>query len=276
MPLTQSPSREAFVSNLKAELGAGKPRDQALAIAFSVQRRNKHASGGKAGFPHPHLGGIRSGGIGHQVMSMGEAMPSWTRSEASGIGRTHRQHFAAGGISMGMAEPPWTRSEARQINDMPFHSGLIHSAVPGRTDRLPLAVGAESHVIPSDSVSSLGQGNTAAGARIWQAAIKNGPWGVQPPRAVHGHGPPSAPHIAQSQTGLATGGRGKTAILAAGGEIVVPAEDVEALGQRGIAAGMGKRGETAMDCGHRLIDEAIARIRKYTIEWLRHAPAPKK
>ncbi len=45
MPLTKSPSRAAFVSNLKAELTAGKPRDQALAIAYSVKRRSKAGGG---------------------------------------------------------------------------------------------------------------------------------------------------------------------------------------------------------------------------------------
>lgn len=43
MPLMKSSSHNAFESNLKAELGAGKPKKQALAIAYDVQRR----SGGK-------------------------------------------------------------------------------------------------------------------------------------------------------------------------------------------------------------------------------------
>lgn len=38
MPLKKSPSAKAFTANLKAELGAGKPRKQALAIAYSVQK----------------------------------------------------------------------------------------------------------------------------------------------------------------------------------------------------------------------------------------------
>ena len=41
MPLVKSKSKAAFKSNLKAEMAAGKPRNQALAIAFSVQRRAK-------------------------------------------------------------------------------------------------------------------------------------------------------------------------------------------------------------------------------------------
>jgi hypothetical protein len=38
MPLTKSTSKNAFVKNVKAELAARKPRDQALAIAYAVKR----------------------------------------------------------------------------------------------------------------------------------------------------------------------------------------------------------------------------------------------
>jgi len=38
MPLIHNDSDEAFHANLKAELDAGKPKDQALAIAYSVRR----------------------------------------------------------------------------------------------------------------------------------------------------------------------------------------------------------------------------------------------
>lgn len=41
MPLKKSASKKAFKSNLKAELKAGKPKKQALAISYSVQRKAK-------------------------------------------------------------------------------------------------------------------------------------------------------------------------------------------------------------------------------------------
>lgn len=44
MPLIKSASREAVGENIKREEEAGKPRDQALAIALETQRR---AGGGK-------------------------------------------------------------------------------------------------------------------------------------------------------------------------------------------------------------------------------------
>lgn len=40
MPLKQGKSKVAFQSNVEAELASGKPRAQALAIAYSVQRRS--------------------------------------------------------------------------------------------------------------------------------------------------------------------------------------------------------------------------------------------
>lgn len=38
MPLTKSPSKQAFQKNIKAEIKAGKPPKQAVAIAYSVKR----------------------------------------------------------------------------------------------------------------------------------------------------------------------------------------------------------------------------------------------
>jgi hypothetical protein len=40
MPLKKSTSKEAFKSNVKAEVKAGKPVKQAVAIAYSVKRES--------------------------------------------------------------------------------------------------------------------------------------------------------------------------------------------------------------------------------------------
>jgi len=39
MPLVKSTSKQAFRKNIKAEVSAGKPVKQAVAIAYSVQRK---------------------------------------------------------------------------------------------------------------------------------------------------------------------------------------------------------------------------------------------
>lgn len=41
MPLKKSPSKGAFKSNIRAEVKAGKPVKQAVAIAYSVKRRSQ-------------------------------------------------------------------------------------------------------------------------------------------------------------------------------------------------------------------------------------------
>jgi hypothetical protein len=38
MPLVKSASKEAFRKNVKAEMGAGKPQKQAVAISYAVKR----------------------------------------------------------------------------------------------------------------------------------------------------------------------------------------------------------------------------------------------
>lgn len=41
MPLIKSKSKKAFQKNIKTEIKAGKPRKQAVAIAYSVKRKSK-------------------------------------------------------------------------------------------------------------------------------------------------------------------------------------------------------------------------------------------
>ena len=47
MPLVKSASKEAFRKNVKAEMAAGKPQKQAVAIAYSTQREAATKSGAK-------------------------------------------------------------------------------------------------------------------------------------------------------------------------------------------------------------------------------------
>lgn len=45
MPLTKSGSKAAFKKNVKAEIKAGKPPKQAVAIAYSVKRKAQGKKG---------------------------------------------------------------------------------------------------------------------------------------------------------------------------------------------------------------------------------------
>lgn len=48
MPLVKSTSKKAFRENVKAEIAAGKPVKQAVAIAYDVKRRAAPAAKPKA------------------------------------------------------------------------------------------------------------------------------------------------------------------------------------------------------------------------------------
>jgi hypothetical protein len=47
MPLIKSKSKKAFSENVAAEIHAGKPQKQAVAIAYSVKRASKKKDGGQ-------------------------------------------------------------------------------------------------------------------------------------------------------------------------------------------------------------------------------------
>jgi hypothetical protein len=50
MPLSLGKSKKAFSHNVAAEMHAGKPQDQAVAIAYSQKRKAEHkADGGEVG-----------------------------------------------------------------------------------------------------------------------------------------------------------------------------------------------------------------------------------
>ncbi len=300
MPLAPGSDQATISSNISELTHHGsRPRShkQIVAIALANADRHPHAAfGGGIGNIGHIGGGIPHIGIGSahsQVMSPSQATPFWTRAAAHQIDAPMHgiSHMAEGGMMSASQASPWTERADARIMDQPFHGGLIGGSGAGRTDRLPLSVGAGSHVIPSDVTSAVGQGASNFGANALQAAMRTGPYGVPIPKEVRGHGPPAPPHIGTNvtdpgptgieksmMTGLASGGEAqkKTSILAASSEFVVPPEDVIALGERGIRDGRNKRGESPEDVGHRLLDEMIARVRKYIIKWLEHAPDPKK
>jgi hypothetical protein len=166
-------------------------------------------------------------------------------------------HMASGGFQAPLGE----RSAQRQM----FHEGFLHSAVPGRTDKLPITVGGGAYVLPADHVAALGQGNSLAGANIVNKMFKMGPYGSAP---MAGHGikahipsinlkPPTTPKARGGGTGE------PTPIIAAGGEIVIPPEKI-----------IQKFGD--LDHGHKELDKWVLRTRAKHIKTLKGLKPPKK
>lgn len=136
--------------------------------------------------------------------------------------------------------------------------GIINSAVPGRTDRIPLSPKGGSYVIPSFAVSAIGQGNTAAGAQGLNKMFGiGGPYGT----------PTSKVPMPKRAGKFADGGQtddGPVDIMAAGGEYVVPPSVVANLGGGDI------------DRGTKVLDAFVEKVRKKTIRTLRKLPKPRK
>lgn len=150
-----------------------------------------------------------------------------------------RKNRATGGPTKKMAlHPP-------QMANVKPHIGPIHSAVAGRTDHLPMHVPSGSYVIPADIISAMGEGNTMAGFKIMNDITKM--YGDLPKAFASG-----------GETGE------KVAIVAAGGEYVIPPEIVVSIGG----------GD--MEVGHAELDDFVKKMRAKTVKTLKSLPGPKK
>lgn len=147
--------------------------------------------------------------------------------------------------------------------------GFLNSPVAGRTDHLPLAVPADSHVIPADVVSGLGEGNSLNGAAQLDAMLHAGPWGR---RALASPAPGTAPRVPQAPPGSVPRER-TTSILAAGGEYVVRPEAVAEIGRRMKARDPRLRGSD-LKAGHDALDAFILRARRYVVAKTKKLPGP--
>lgn len=120
-------------------------------------------------------------------------------------------------------------------------SGLIDTDVPGRTDKHPMGVKSGSYVLPADIVSSLGQGNSMAGAKALTQMFQT-----------------------KAPQGFADGGDVEPVdIVAAGGEVVLTPEQVAEVGHGDL------------ETGHRILDGFVKNIRRKTIQTLKGLPGPK-
>jgi hypothetical protein len=277
VPLAPGNDRETISRNISELTHHGsRPRSHSQIVAIALDNARRH--------PH-HAGGGGIGSPGHIKLP-------------TDPGAQHP-------IGSSMATPWWTRSAARQI-DRPAHIGFDAGGGIGGPTNMPQA---ESPNVQAQYQQYLGMSaeqlqelavrtppNTPQGQLVQRALMAKRMTTVSPTAPASpsyagigqpqggGEAPMGGTASAQGDTGgtarpmgMAKGGspRGETSILAASSELVIPDHDVEALGHRGLAQGMGRKGETALALGHRLIDEMIHRIREWQIKWLKSAPPPK-
>jgi len=133
-------------------------------------------------------------------------------------------------------------AQASAANEADDVSGLLSSAVAGRTDDHMISVRDGSYVIPADIVSSFGEGNTQAGALELDGIF------ADEPEAFAAGGP--APKLVD--------------IAAAGGEYVIPPAAVRRIGGGDLQA------------GHAILDAMVRMQREKLVDTLKKLPGPKK
>lgn len=167
--------------------------------------------------------------------------------------------LADGGMTPNFS-PWWTRSQERAETSGAGATGFLHGSTPGRADEILTTAPAGAHVIPSDVISGLGEGNSLAGAKAMEHIIRTGPGGVQMPRGGGGHGfprPPGVPHQASGGSVVE-----QTPVALSHGEWVASPEDVLRWGN----------GDAKL--GHRIFDHFIVEMRKLIIKTMKALPGP--
>ena len=257
MPLL--PGANHFRDNVRDMILAGHPRDQALAASYR-ELRSPHADGG-----HP----------------LDDAV-----ARALHI---VRQHAAIGGGFESPMIPYFERQEARDIAN-PY--GLSAGTGGGRTDKNNADVGAGSYVLPADVVAGLGEGNTLAGAKIFDSILHSMPYGISAPERGRGDRglprPPSDPMLekglfegdqgAPISPQLAKGGKAdgeeKVPIAMADGEITVRPEDVARIGKFYTPIDRPMPEKWYVRHGHEVLDAFVKEVRGRVIKHLKKLPGP--
>jgi hypothetical protein len=177
--------------------------------------------------------------------------PTMKQNQGGAVARA-KMGYASGGS---LNAPWYERNAARDI----FHEGLIHSSVPGRTDKINMNVAKGAYVVPADVVSGMGQGNTMAGGKQMSSMFKTNPLTM-----ASRFKPPPPPMAPKMPKGLARGGHAETVpIIAAGGEYVIhPTSLIRKYGN--------------LDKGHAEMDKFVVDKRKQHKKTLGKLPGPKK
>lgn len=228
----------------------------------------------------PYIAALQSAGADPNSIAHFQAAQNtpYVANPTSGGGMKRGGRLASGGVPSSSEMAPWyARSEAHAM-DHP--SGLVHSFGPGRTDTVPLSVAAGSHVIPSDIVSGLGEGNSLAGAHAMSVAMKTGPGGISLPSGPHrplalprmprmthmarGGDPQFEGHAIKIAKGNVPEHMGGVRCIVAGGEFIFGPDDVRRV--------LPYKGKT----GHEAIDQWILDRRAKDVKKIKSLPGPVK
>ncbi len=204
------------------------------------------------------------------------------RADGGNIARAlHIAKRDAGGFTPPIT-PGYERAEERELaSAKPY--GFTAGVGPGRLDKNDVSVGAGSYVLPADVVAGLGDGNSLAGAAVWNKILGSMPYGITPPKSAGHRGPPAPPHnpemmagiTGEHKSGLAEGGDvGEVPIRSADGEIIVSPEDVMRLGRHYAPEREHNNPKAMMRRAHKVLDGFVKHVRGKTIRHLRGLRGP--
>lgn len=224
MPLKGGKSQKVISENIHELTHHGsRPRSHAQIVAIALHNADKYSAGGLA-----DAAGYAKGGVFGSL----NFRPPHGLARATG---------PTGGLP--------------KVKAPLVKGGFLHSTIPGRTDRLATRVKSGSHIIPADVVSSLGQGNSLAGARHLDMTMR-----ALPTAGFARGGSPSASHRSPPHHRPES----HEPVLLAGGEYVIDPHEVVAIG-----GGDAKR-------GHDILDRMIVRVRRKEAKKMLKLPGPKK
>lgn len=152
-----------------------------------------------------------------------------------------RKYRAAGG------QVPWfVRQEASHLN-RPL-VGPVRGITPGRADKVPARVPSGSYVLPSASISHLGQNNTESGFHVADKMFHVAP----------------TPHLPKMRADGGSAGEQTTDIMISPGEYVVHPDKVREIGGGDL------------DQGHKTLDLFVKELLKQNAAEAKKIPGPAK
>jgi hypothetical protein len=161
--------------------------------------------------------------------------------------RTAKNHGKKTARSQMIAIALETARKAKRARGGKVHVGPIEGDQPGRTDVVPMKVADGSYVVPSETISHMGENNTEAGLKLAQQYF--GPEG----------------HYAgkERSRGGSTKAEGKPVdCITAHGEFVIPPHVVKNIG----------KGD--LDHGHKILDRWVMDMRKDHLETIASLEPP--
>jgi len=275
MPLINSKSDKAFKTNVRTlmhEVGKSthvQSRAQALAIAYS-KRRGK-ADGGVSDMARKE---------GYNLLRSKSNMASMLDNRGRDAEKATaisdvvpRTGKAVGGLAnIKIPKPPapsfYQRDAVRAMIKRGVPSGVvgrgkplfadgghitpINSSVPGRTDKHPVDVPSGSYILPADTISHLGENNTAAGIEKFKNMLYSG----------YFSGKKKKPRTRMFAAG---GAIEPVPIIVAGGELAIHPDAVRDF-----------VGNGDIKKGHDKLDQFVLNTRKDHIKTLRKLAPPQR